>query len=474
MSKRDRNHPAVYLDYAATTPVDPEVLEEMLPYFSQHFGNPGSRIHSRGLTAETAVDTARERVASLLGARPLEITFTSGATESNNLALVGVAAAWNYDCDLLISASEHPSVAAVAQGLVDKGVRLQILPVGTDGRVSPGALDKTLETLSHRSHVLVSVMHASNETGVIHPVEEIGALCRRHGAVFHCDASQSVGKIPVKVNEIGADLLSLSAHKFYGPKGVGALYVRRQKPRIPLLAQANGGAQERGLRSGTLNVPGIVGMGVAATVALQRLAPESAELRRLTRLMVACLREHLSGVEVNGSLAHRLPSFLNLSFADVPAERLQQAIRPLAEISAGSACGTGKIGPSPGLLALGLPASRADGAVRIVLGRFTTEDDVHRAIDAIVPAVLQTRRQQTRQDRVRQDRNDRSSLELSRKRRTVGTAVGSQQKMSCGITEALTSSTRGQATLPKYFPASPQGAATTTDPGPFENLTLAK
>ncbi len=382
----------VYLDYAAATPVDPQVLEAMLPYFSQHFGNPGSRVHGRGLTADDAVVRAREQVASLLGARPVEVVFTGGATESNNLALTGMAEAWHHDCDLVVSATEHPSVLEVARSLQGRGARLTILPVQQDGRVDPQVVEESLTVLPHPQRTLVSVMHANNETGVVNPVEAIGAVCRRFGAVFHCDASQTVGKVPVDVASMGADLLSLSAHKLYGPKGVGALVVRRRKPRLPLLPQIHGGAQERGLRSGTLNVPGIVGLGAAAAVAAERMEEDGAEMLRLRKLMVACLSERLDQVEVNGSAEHRLPGHLNLSFGGVPAERLQLAIRPVAEVSTGSACSTGKAGPSEGLLALGLPAAQAEEAFRVALGRFTTEDEVHRAMDAMVPALERIRR----------------------------------------------------------------------------------
>jgi len=382
----------IYLDYAATTPVDSRVLEEMLPYFSQHFGNSGSRMHGRGLAAEKAVDDARRRVASLLGVRPAEITFTGGATESNSLALTGVAEAWNHDLDLLVSATEHPSVLETAEYLADRGAHLRILPVRTDGRVDPETLGEILQSLPRIRPAVVSVMHANNETGVLNPVGEIAAVCRRHGALFHCDASQSIGKIPVDVAAVGADLLTLSAHKFYGPKGVGALYIRRGRPRIAIEPRTRGGGQERGLRSGTLNVPGIVGLGAASRVAQQEIASERAEIARLAKLCVACLQERLDGVEVNGSLEHRLPGILNLSFDGVLGERLQHAIVDVAETSTGSACSTGKVGPSPTLLALGLPISRANAAVRFSIGRLTSEDEIHTVMDAIVPAVERMRR----------------------------------------------------------------------------------
>ena len=258
--------PPVYLDHAATTPLEPRVLEAMMPFLTERFGNPGSRGHSRGLSAEAAVDRARQQVADLLGVRAPEVVFTSGATESNNLALSGWAAALDYRCHLVTSAIEHPAVLRTARHLETLGVRLSIVPVNREARVDAGELERVVVDTPGEA-TLVSVMHANNETGTVQPVEEIGAICRRHGALFHCDASQSVGKVPVQPATMQADLLSLSGHKFYGPMGVGALIVRRKRPRIVLAPSSHGGGQERGLRSGTVNVPGVVGLGAAAELA---------------------------------------------------------------------------------------------------------------------------------------------------------------------------------------------------------------
>ncbi|MEL7060860.1 MAG: cysteine desulfurase family protein [Acidobacteriota bacterium] len=381
----------IYLDHAATTPLDPRVLEAMMPRFGARFGNPGSRVYHRGLDAEAAVSAARGQLAILLGARPVEITFTSGATESNNLALQGLVGGWGaVGSRLLVSAIEHPSVLAPARQLEARGAELHLLPVDSSGRLCLRSLERHLADNPEGRRTLVAVMHANNELGTIQPVDAIGALCRRHAAVFHCDASQSVGKIPVDLGEIGADLLSLSAHKLYGPMGVGALVVRRRRPRWPVRPLVFGGGQERGVRPGTLNLPGIVGLGAAAELARGDLETEGARLGRLTKTLLDRLRE-LGGVHVNGSLAHRLPGLLNLSFDGVVAERLQQAVAPRLEISTGSACATGQIGPSYVLQALGLPSHRARGAIRLAIGRWTDERQIDDAASALSAAVRQLR-----------------------------------------------------------------------------------
>ena len=382
----------IHLDYAATTPVDPVVLDEMLPYFSNQFGNAGSRIYGRGLAAESAVEEARRRVADLIGSRPVEISFTGGATESNNLALLGVASAWDSVCHVLVSSIEHPSVREVAEELSRRGVTVHYLPVASDGRVDPDDLSRRLTKLQRRNdirsgRILVSVMHANNETGVIQPIERLAAICHQFGALIHTDASQCVGKVPVDVQQLGVDLLSMSGHKLYGPKGVGALFVRRGKPKIEIQNQVWGGSQERGLRSGTTNVPGIVGLGAACRRASELMIGEAIEHRRLTELIVACLSVRLMGVEVNGALANRLPGLVSLSFRGVSAERLQIALRNEVEVSTTSACSTGSQEPSPVLLAMGLSRERAMETLRIAVGRPTCEEDVHLAMDSIVRVV---------------------------------------------------------------------------------------
>ena len=375
--------PPVYLDHAATTPLEPRVLEAMMPFLTERFGNPGSRGHSRGLSAEAAVDRARQQVADLLGVRAPEVVFTSGATESNNLALSGWAAALDYRCHLVTSAIEHPAVLRTARHLETLGVRLSIVPVNREARVDAGELERVVVDTPGEA-TLVSVMHANNETGTVQPVEEIGAICRRHGALFHCDASQSVGKVPVQPATMQADLLSLSGHKFYGPMGVGALIVRRKRPRIVLEPSAHGGGQERGLRSGTVNVPGVVGLGAAAELAHDEMEQERVRLERLSALLVQRLEEQDTGVEPNGCVEHRLPGALNLSFPGVTAEDLQRRMRSVAEFSAASACSTGQVGPSHVLRALDLPPWRGLGAVRLVLGRSTTRDQVERVATRLV------------------------------------------------------------------------------------------
>ena len=383
-TKRAVAKPA-YLDNAATTRLDPRVFEAMTPFFCERFGNSGSRVYGRGLDAEEAVQAARWQVAALLGARPVEIIFTSGATESNNLALSGLADSWGGVLDLVVSEIEHPSVMAVARRLAARGARLRLLPVGPDGRVNPDDLRRILADPARGPQVLVSVMHANNETGTVNPVAEIGSICREYGAVFHCDATQSVGKVPVDMAALQVDLLSFSGHKIYGPKGVGALYVRHGGPGSALTPLTVGGGQERGLRSGTLNVPGIVGLGAAAELAAAGLASEATELRRLSELLVACLSNRLDGVRVNGSFTHRVPGLVNLRIGGVSAEQLQQTIKSVVEVSVGSACSTGDAGPSPVLTALCLSREQALTSIRLTLGRFTTEDEIHLAMDAIVP-----------------------------------------------------------------------------------------
>ena len=380
----------IYLDHHATTPVDARVLEAMLPYFSLRFGNAASRSHRFGWEAEKAVEQARRRVADLAGAEPGEIVFTSGATESVNLALKGAMEAHRKQGDHLITvATEHRAVLDAARRLEAGGWRVTVLDVGSDGLLDLEALRKAIRPET----VLVSVMHANNEIGVVQPVDEIGALCRRSGVLFHCDAAQSFGKIPVHVAAGQIDLMSMSAHKMYGPKGVGALYVRR-RPRVALTPQMDGGGHELGLRSGTLNVPGIVGFGEACAIAAREMKDEAAHLRelrdRLLEGIQAALADSGSGVGVNGSIEHRLPGNLNLSFAGVDAEALLTSLPEIA-LSTGSACSSATVEPSHVLRAIGLSGQLARASLRFGLGRFNTAAEIDTAAKRIAAAVRKLR-----------------------------------------------------------------------------------
>jgi cysteine desulfurase len=323
----------IYMDYAATTPVDPRVLAAMLPYFTEDFGNAASKSHAFGWRAEEAVEAARAQVAALLGATAREIVFTSGATESDNLALKGVAHFHQARGKHLVTCrTEHKAVLDSMHALEREGFEVTFLPVGRDGLLDPDDLRRALRP----DTILVSVMHANNEVGVIQPLEEIGRITRERGVLLHTDAVQSAGKVPFDVERLNADLVSLSAHKMCGPKGVGALYVRRQ-PRVRLIGEIDGGGHERGLRSGTLNVPGIAGMGQACALAAAEMAEEGARLLRLRERLRQGLERTVESITVNGSLAHRLPGNLNVSFAYVEGEALMLATRDVA-VSSGSAC----------------------------------------------------------------------------------------------------------------------------------------
>ena len=373
----------VYLDYHATTPVDPRVIDAMLPYFGERFGNAASRSHSFGWEAEKAVDLARRRIAALAGATAREIVFTSGATESNNLALKGVMeACGSKGSHLVTMATEHKAVLDPARHLERQGCRLTVLPPEPDGLLSLDRLRAALEP----DTVLVSVMVANNEIGVIQPVREIGAICRERGILFHTDAAQAFGKIPVDVERDGIDMLSVSAHKLYGPKGVGALYVRRRNPRVQVAAQMDGGGHEAGMRSGTLNVPAIVGFGAACAIAAAEMASEAPRLSVLRDRLRERLEQDLDGVQVNGSLERRLPGNLNVSFAGVDGDALLMSMPDLA-LSAGSACSSATVEPSHVLRALGVGEERARGALRFGLGRWNTAEEVEYAAGRIVEAV---------------------------------------------------------------------------------------
>ncbi len=377
----------VYLDNHATTPVDPRVLEAMLPYFGAKFGNAASRSHAFGWEAEKSVELARRRIASLAGATPREIVFTSGATESNNLAIKGVAEASRKGARHMVTmATEHKAVLDPIRRLEREGWRITTLAPRGDGLVD---LDQLRDAMQADT-VLVSIMYANNEIGVIQPIGEIGRLCRERGVVFHCDAAQAFGKIPIDVERDGIDLMSVSAHKLYGPKGIGALYVRRSKPRVALAPQMDGGGHEFGLRSGTLNVPAIVGFGEACRVADAEMPVEAARVARLRDRLQEHLGTRLEGVQVNGSKERRLPGNLNLSFAGVDGEALLMSL-PEVALSTGSACSSAAVEPSHVLRALGMDEARARSSLRFGIGRFNTEEEIDYAAGRVVEAVEKLR-----------------------------------------------------------------------------------
>ena len=362
----------IYLDHHATTPVDPRVVEAMVPYFTETFGNAASRNHAFGWAARDAVEDARARVAGLIGAHPKDIIFTSGATEADNLAITGTADASRSRGDHVVTCvTEHRAVLDTCRHLEARGLRVTYLPVAADGRISA---DDVRAAVTERT-ILISVMTANNEIGVIQPVEAIGTIARDKGVLFHTDAVQAAGRIPFDVNAINADLVSLSAHKMYGPKGVGALYVRRRNPAAAIAAQMHGGGHERGLRSGTLNVPGIVGFGTAAALCRAEMAAEAARAGGLRDRLLDALRRNLGDVVVNGSLEHRLPHNLNVSFAGLEGEALLMAIDDIA-VSSGSACTSASQEPSYVLKALGLPDDLARASIRFGLGRSTTTEEI--------------------------------------------------------------------------------------------------
>ena len=376
----------IYLDYQATTPMDPRVLDAMLPYLTDQFGNPASIQHHFGNAAEAAVETARAQVAGLIGAGPREIVFTSGATESNNLAVKGAARFHKARRPRVVTLeTEHKCVLESCNRLKREGHDVTVLPVGGDGLVDLARLAEAIADTT----VLVSIMAVNNEIGVIQPLAEIGALCRAKGAYFHCDAAQAVGKIPIDVEAMAIDLLSVSGHKVHGPKGIGALYVRR-RPRVRLEPLFDGGGQERGLRAGTLPAPACVGLGEACAIAARAMTEEAGRLEAQRDLFLGLIAAALDGVMVNGDLEARIPGNLNLSFAGVTGEDLIAAVPGLA-ISSGSACASASVEPSYVLRALRLPEERAAGGVRIGFGRFTSEDELRRAAALIVAAVERLR-----------------------------------------------------------------------------------
>jgi cysteine desulfurase len=374
------------MDNHATTRVDPRVLAAMLPYFCEEFGNAASRSHVFGWNAERAVEQAREQVAAIIGASGREIVWTSGATESDNLAIKGAAEFYRDRGNHIITAvTEHKAVLDTCKRLEKSGFEVTYLPVERDGRVNPQAV---ADAMTDRT-IVVSIMLANNEVGTINPVAEIGQVVKARGAVFHIDAVQGVGKIPFDVASTHADLVSLSAHKMYGPKGVGALYVRR-KPRVRIAPIIDGGGHERGMRSGTLNVPGIVGFGKAAEISAAEMPEESKRLLALRERLRLGIEARVTDTVLNGSLEHRLPGSLNMSFAYVEGEALMMALKDVA-VSSGSACTSASLEPSYVLRAMGVPVEMAHTSIRFGLGRFNTEEEVDYVIDLVAQKVRKLR-----------------------------------------------------------------------------------
>ena len=376
----------IYLDYQATTPLDPSVLDAMMPFLTEKFGNPHSRNHAYGWEAEDAVEKARAEIAALIGADPKEIIFTSGATESNNLAIKGVGRFYKDRKNHIITcATEHKCVLESCRHMGQEGCEVTYLHVTKNGLIN---LDQLRGAITDQT-ALVSIMGVNNEIGVIQPMAEIGAICRENGIFFHSDCAQAVGKIPLDVNEMNIDLMSISGHKIYGPKGVGALYVRR-KPRVRLTPLFSGGGQERGMRSGTLPTPLCVGLGEACAIAGREMAQESERLHYLRDRLYKGIAGQLPEVYINGDLDHRIPGNLNLSFAYVEGESLMMGIKNLY-VSSGSACTSASLEPSYVLRALGVAEDLAHTSLRLGLGRFTTEQDVDAAVEEIVTQVKKLR-----------------------------------------------------------------------------------
>jgi cysteine desulfurase len=378
----------IYIDNHATTPVDPRVLKAMLPYFTEKFGNAASRNHAFGWEAEAAVDMARQQVAKLIhAASPQEIVFTSGATESDNLAIKGVAESYRDRGNHIITcATEHKAVLDTCKVLEKQGYRVTYLPVDGDGLIDTKRL---LRAITDQT-ILISVMAANNEIGTLQPVKEIGRLAHEKGILFHSDATQAVGKIPVNVEAMGIHLLSLSAHKMYGPKGVGALYVRAANPKVKLTPMIDGGGHERGMRSGTLNVPGIVGLGQACEIARKEMAAEAERLIALRERLKTTIVNQLEEVTINGHPTERLPGNMNMSFAYVEGESLLMALKEIA-VSTGSACTSASLEPSHVLRAIGVQEELAHTAIRFGLGRFNTEEEVDYTVRRIVEEVRRLR-----------------------------------------------------------------------------------
>lgn len=377
----------IFMDHHSTTPVDPRVLEEMLPYFTENFGNAASRNHPFGWMAEEAVEKSRERIAGLINADPKEIIFTSGATESNNVALKGVAEMYAEKGDHIITCvTEHKAILDTGKRLEKLGKRVTYLPVDKFGQID---LDDLRNAITDKT-ILISIMYANNEVGTLQKIREIGAIAKERGILFHSDAVQAVGKIPVDVQDLKVDLMSLTAHKIYGPKGVGALYVRKRNPRVRLVAQMDGGGHERGMRSGTLNVPGIVGFGKACSIAKEGMAEEGARMAHLRDKLREAITNELDEVFLNGHPTERLPNNLNLSFAYVEGESLLMGMDDIA-VSSGSACTSATLEPSYVLKALGVGEDLAHTSIRFGLGRFNTEEEVDYVSDKVIANVKRLR-----------------------------------------------------------------------------------
>jgi cysteine desulfurase len=377
----------IYMDYHATTPVDPRVLEAMMPFFTEKFGNAASRNHPFGWEAEEAVEAARKQVADLIGANPKEVIFTSGATESNNLSIKGAAEMYREKGNHIITCvTEHKAVIDTCKKLEKQGLRVTYLPVQKDGRIS---LDDLRAAITDKT-ILITIMTANNEIGVIQPIAEIGAIAKEKGILFHTDGVQAVGKVPFDVTALKVDLVSISGHKIYGPKGVGALYVRRRNPRVLLAEQISGGGHERGMRSGTLNVTGIVGLGKAAELCKQEMVKDTERLRKLRDRLNAELHKSLDEIYINGSIEHRLPHNLNISFAYVEGESLLMGINDVA-VSSGSACTSASLEPSYVLKALGAGDDLAHSSIRFGLGRWTTDEEVDYVVEKLTKVVRRLR-----------------------------------------------------------------------------------
>ena len=373
----------VYMDYHATTPVDPRVLDAMSPFFTEHFGNPASRQHHFGWVAEEAVDSSRSSIARMLNAEPREIVFTSGATESNNLALKGAAEGYKKKGQHVVTcATEHRSVLDVCKNLAKRGYDITVLSTDEYGIIDRGELSKALSDKT----ILVSVMIANNEIGTIQNVAEIGRICKEHGVLYHTDATQAVGKIPIDVQEMNIDMLSLSGHKFYGPKGIGALYIRNKGPRVSLIQQIDGGGHERGLRSGTLNVPSIVGLAKALELCTESMDEETNRIRKLRDRLQEVLFNAIDDVCLNGHPVQRLANNLNISFLDVEDNALMMGMKDVA-VSSGSACSSAEPVPSHVLRALRLGKERENSAIRFGLGRWTTEEEVDYTAARVIETV---------------------------------------------------------------------------------------
>ena len=377
----------IYLDNNATTRVDPRVVDAMLPYFTEMYGNAASRSHPFGWSAEDAVENARAQVARVIGADPKEIIFTSGATESDNLALKGIAEMYEDKGDHLITVvTEHKAILDACKHLEKDGKKVTYLEVGADGLID---LNQLRDAITEKT-ILVSIMAANNEIGVVQPMAEIGKICREKGVLFHTDAVQAYGKIPLDVNAMNIDLASITAHKIYGPKGVGALYVRRRNPRVRLSAQMDGGGHERGFRSGTLNVPGIVGFGKAAELMQQEMEDETRRLTALRNRMLTGINDAIDEAYVNGSLEQRIPGNLNVSFNYVEGESLLMGLKDVA-LSSGSACTSASLEPSYVLKALGVGDELAHSSLRFGMGRFTTEEEVDYVVRRVIHEVSRLR-----------------------------------------------------------------------------------